>query len=257
LRRQVDQHSRFKSLVITILFPILVLIIDSRYSPQSRINSAGGDLPAATTHSAVDLRQTMTARDFDIKYEMYVHIPEISVTQNDKILATRKLSLNHSGGPRKLSKELRERAKSSMDMTDASIANESTAMLEFQKLITADMMSQRSRNIAGRRAHSAKTDLLDEEGLQQWKEYCVSTALQFKDKGRLSIPVLEQRRTNPSSFKWSNTLYMTTPPSMYSNLDPSPSTYLKAYQERYQIQQRPALHEPRLTTGKVLGLKFD
>lgn len=148
----------------------------------------------------------------------------------------------------------------------------SSAMLQFQEVITADQMSQRGKYITGKKARASLSKYSFDEvkhdphlhpsdadiEITKWKEYCISAAVKFKKDGRLSMPVLEHRKCNPSSFKWSNTLYLTTPASAYG-AEHKPLSYLKAYQERYTISKRPPLEAPKSRTAGAsqLGLKID
>lgn len=159
-------------------------------------------------------------------------------------------------------------------------AEDSKAMNEFRDIITADRTSHRSSYITGRLHSSQNSRYALEPSMQAfqetdtdllaWKLYCIEAARKFKSEGNItyspkrillfsareSLPILEQRKHNPSSLRWSNTLHMMEPPSAYDG-DIKPSSYLVAYQERYKIAARAALHQPKLTIGKTLGLKID
>ena len=89
----------------------------------------------------------------------------------------------------------------------------------------------------------------EERQLKEWKAYCLETAVNFNQKGRWSMPILQQRKLNPSSFKWANVLHMSTPTS---TLDQKlvPVTNLKAFQERYKTVKRDSLSKPKVRLGQ-------
>lgn len=135
----------------------------------------------------------------------------------------------------------------------------STAMKKFQELITSDLISLRGSNILGRKFGISNSKFRiggkplstreSSDGILAWKSYCIESASKFNLQGRETMPVLEQRKNNPSSFRWANSLHMTTHPSSYdAEARAKPSSYLKAYKERYHLTKRPPLHEPKICT---------